>query len=296
MSASAALLFIGMYFYMKHKELSLKRIFILSSLFFILCTLDEQVLEIALFLVVLSFIEVTVLNKCNQKKKLLMWASVVFLYFLYHYTWGRWFFAYFTQTPLLKHPHDFSKVLDLLDNIPGIRSWLIAVKALFWRNKVGVLFFFSLYTWLFFRLKEKKKAFLSVFFLLCSVGMAISLCTFHGAITRLPELPRTMYFIISMILLLLSILLIAEVQEKNRNQILFLCLVITFVNVIHIQLNRKSYALTNAFQGGVPLVRENSISRFLESDVIKQEKISRSYFTGLITNEEELEEYINRGK
>lgn len=75
-----------------------------------LCTFDEQLIAMCVFCIALSLL----IALCDQKLKTVTinFMLAVIAYVIYHFTWGRWLFAYFTPGGLEKHIHTFSMLLQ----------------------------------------------------------------------------------------------------------------------------------------------------------------------------------------
>ena len=228
----------------KFEKKNLKKLF-LSIPIFLLMTLDEQVLAIGALLFGLAII-FSIINKKINLSTAIMSVSC-FLYGSFHLWWGKALFRHFTGG-LQRHGHTiggsisgisfktFDESFEILKTtIPKVIFMSFVVFALVW-----IYCFIKISFNKTLEKKEKiKKLTIALFLTLSSFILLMLMIDAHNAIYTLPCLWKSVYPLISTIILFMSLIyLLANTEFKYnfiRYIIIFVGLSISFVyNLLHI--------------------------------------------------------------
>lgn len=262
-----------------------------------LLTLDEQLIGVVG--IMLGYSILLFLFQKTHRNNIRVAVYSLLSYFLFYFTWGRWLCMYFSGGVLVRHPHSYSNVIYLYRYlIPALETYYQALKRLVFDSR-GVLILICLFYFVMLvRLLIKREfihTLISIYFICAGYIFSLLIVTEHPVVARLPELPQSMYFSISVFWFMLGFGYAASRQliEKNKYIVLLGRMIgmLLLFNSIYVQYNIKEYELTNATEGGVFM--HNDMSALLENENIKKAGIDITYFSGALINEEDYKRYLD---
>lgn len=232
------------------KKKDMKKLWLVFPIF-LLMTLDEQVLAVVGFLMVLSILISLLRKKVNLT--CVLYTVSCFIYATYHLFWGRWLFEYFTG-PLKEHGHTIKGSLTGI----GIQRFFDSFSILF--DIVPTIIFLSsivfigFWIYSFYRVPKKEKNLdkicISIFLFFMPIFLLMLLINANHDIYFLKSLWRSVYPLIAGILCFLSFLYVLSISKyrfnKSKMFLLLIGILVSFVyNLSHIDQYYGNYLSSN---------------------------------------------------
>lgn len=221
---------------------------LLSIPFFLLMTLDEQVLAIVVLLCGLSIL-FSIINKKVNLSSVITTISCL-LYGSFHLWWGKKLFAYFTGG-LQKHGHTIEGSINGI----SINTFIDSLKIL--KSTIPKIIFMSFWVfvivWLYCFVKliisknltkkeRLEKVLISLFLAFAAVLLLMLMIDAHSAIYTLPCLWKSVYPLIATVILFMSLIYLFANVEFKYNFIKYILIVVgLFISLIYNINNISSY-------------------------------------------------------
>ena len=184
-------------------------------------TLDEQVLALTVFLTGLAFL-ITLLNK-EINFTLISYTISSFLYGTFHLFWGKWLFNRFTGG-FKVHGHTIEGAISGISFASLKKSFEILKTVVPKLIFLSFLIFIILWLYAFMKIKNKKEKkneiIISLFLFIMPFILLMVMIDSHDAIYYLPCLWKSVYPMISGILLFLSLFYVLSISSFKYKKII----------------------------------------------------------------------------
>ncbi|MCM1174354.1 MAG: hypothetical protein NC341_04800 [Blautia sp.] len=215
-------------------------------LLFILCTFDEQVIAVCVFLFGISILSM-LYRKRIQRLSINMLAVLV-MYIVYDKWWGRWLFEYFTPVKLQKHVHNISMVITDFDFIYVRQSLEIYVKILreTFINDIILGAVFGVFIGLWFCIDNWKEKLIAISLLLLSYGLTLVILIGLPILYYYDDMILSIYFISSILIFIYAMIYVlskSKILENTKHStgfikreiVVFALMLLLFVNIRNIE-------------------------------------------------------------
>lgn len=268
------------------------RYFLLAFIYFVLSTLDEQVLATEAFILGISILYAFIKRKLNSN--IFVFLGALGIYITYHLFWGKWLFTYYTGE-LSPHPHQISQIFTQFsyDKIE------IAVSILYFTisNIFGIgLVALILYIFSCARYESLKELLIPLSIGIFSLVLIIFLLEAHPPIGICKDLWNSYYVMPSMLLFFASFMMIISKAEFHNGITLQFVLIWIFLaanggkNLVD---NAGNFLATNGGHMGVVMemqVMDNGVGfysvfasnyqLYLEQSISEKSALSFMYANG----------------